>query len=96
MRSKFYLTSLVEYVQDELSEFPEYSWVIEELNKEYPILHDTPEYIRFIESENANQPGADWQFDTNLVLEETEYGLVVLDLLKNKRIGGIEFVDEIK
>ncbi len=52
-------------------------------------------YIQFVSSENANQPGSDWQFDENIVLEHDTEGTIVLDILKGGRIGGIEFVNQI-
>ena len=50
-------------------------------------------YFQFVDSKNANQIGAEWQFDTNIVLEHPDKGTIVLDVLKNKRIGGIEFLE---
>lgn len=49
-------------------------------------------YYRFVESTNANQIGAEWQFDENIVLEQDNEGDIVLDFLKNGQIGGIEFI----
>jgi hypothetical protein len=39
-----------------------------------------------------NKKGAEWQFDENIVLEHDKLGTIVIDFLKDKRIGGIEFV----
>lgn len=52
-------------------------------------------YVRFVSDENAKQPGAEWQFEGNLVLEHETEGTIVLDILKDGRIGGIEFIDQI-
>lgn len=52
-------------------------------------------YVRFVSSENANQPGAEWQFEENIVLEHETEGTIVLDILKDGRIGGIEFINQI-
>jgi hypothetical protein len=52
-------------------------------------------YYSFVDSANANQPGADWQFDENIILEQVEKGDVVLDILKGGRVGGIEFIAQI-
>lgn len=49
-------------------------------------------YVHFIDPHNANQPGADWQFRENIILETTPYGDVVLDVLQDGRIGGVEFL----
>jgi len=50
-------------------------------------------YYLFVDSKNANEPGAQWQFDENIVLEQENNGDIVLDILKDGRIGGIEFID---
>ena len=49
-------------------------------------------YYRFVDSTNANQVGAEWQFEENIVLEQDNEGDIVLDFLKNGEIGGIEFL----
>jgi hypothetical protein len=49
-------------------------------------------YYRFVDSKNANQEGAEWQFDENIVLEHETLGTIVIDYLKDRRIGGIEFL----
>ena len=53
-------------------------------------------YYRFVSSENANIPGSEWQFHDNLVIEHQKYGTIILDILKNNRIGGIEFYKFLK
>lgn len=52
-------------------------------------------YVTFVDSRNANEPGADWQFLTNLTMESPEEGFIVLDILEGNRVGGVEFVDKI-
>lgn len=49
-------------------------------------------YIHFVSQKNANQPNSEWQFEENIVLEHPKKGTIVLDVLKDKKIGGIEFV----
>ena len=49
-------------------------------------------YYKFVDSTNANEKGAEWQFDENIVLESKTLGTLVIDYLKDKRIGGIEFL----
>ena len=48
-------------------------------------------YYSFVDSSNANQKNAEWQFDENIVLEHETLGTIVIDYLKDKRIGGIDF-----
>lgn len=49
-------------------------------------------YFRFVSSDRPNQPGSEWQFYENVVLEHKTEGTIVLDVLKDGRIGGIEFI----
>lgn len=84
--------------------------IIELVKEQYPTetgiiegLKNAPEgkwtsnaYYQFVDSSNANAPGADWQFDENIVLEKKGKGDIVLDLLKDGRVGGIEFLDHIR
>lgn len=51
-------------------------------------------YLRFVNERAPNEPGSDWQFLTNLTLESIE-GLIVLDAIRDHRVGGVEFVDKI-
>ena len=53
-------------------------------------------YIRFVSRERPNLSGSEWQFEENIVLEHDTEGTIVLDILKDGRIGGIEFVSQIK
>ena len=43
----------------------------------------------FVDGTNANQPGAEWQFKNSLQVLEAD---IVIDLLTDGRIGGIEFL----
>ena len=52
-------------------------------------------YIRFVNSKNANQKGAQWQFKENIVLEHKTQGTIVLDILKDGSIGGFELLNEL-
>ena len=49
-------------------------------------------YYRFVDSKNANQIGSEWQFYDNIVLEHDSLGTIIIDYLKDNRIGGIEFM----
>lgn len=50
-------------------------------------------YIYFVSPKNADLPGSEWQFKENLIVEDETRGMVVIDLLKDGRIGGIHFVN---
>ena len=46
-------------------------------------------YFQFVDSANSNEKGAEWQHDDCIVVDEAN---IVIDLLKDGRIGGIEFL----
>lgn len=52
-------------------------------------------YISFVSGERPNQLGSEWQIEKNIVLENEKEGTIVLDILKDGRIGGIEFINQI-
>lgn len=51
--------------------------------------------IYFVSIVEPNQPDSEWQFDESVVLEHEIEGTIVLNALKDKRIGGIEFINQI-
>ena len=50
-------------------------------------------YFRVVNSMNANNAGSEWQFQENIILEHESLGMIVIDVLKGDRIGGIEFLN---
>lgn len=56
---------------------------------------ESPAYIHFVDPKDANKPGAEWQFDQNIMLESETEGRIILDVLKGGRIGGAEFLERI-
>ncbi len=46
----------------------------------------------FVDSSRPNKPGSEWQFDRNVTLDHPELGYIVLDILKDGRVGGIEYL----
>jgi len=50
-------------------------------------------YVRFVTHRRANQPGAPWQFDRTVELVDPDAGVVLVDVLQDGRIGGIELLD---
>lgn len=49
-------------------------------------------YYQFVNSRNPNQLGFVWH-DECIVIEQVNQCDIVIDLLKDGRIGGIEFID---
>ncbi len=102
------LVNIVETVHSKRKYFKK-EWLIELLKEQKPKREDLilqleemtvsewikKPYIRFVNGENANQKGAEWQFDENIVLEHKTEGTIVLDILKDGRIGGIELLNEL-
>src|SRR5438270_275853 len=86
------------------------NWIIDLVKQQEPARHDivnglieckngyweSKAYLRFVDGKDANQPGAEWQIDDCIVLEHETEGDIVIDLLKDGRIGGIEFVSRIE
>jgi len=56
---------------------------------------DCVAYLRFVPGERANRPGSEWQSDRAEVLEHPEHGCLILDVLQDGRIGGVEFYDRL-
>ena len=83
---------LIELVKQQI---PERSEIVAALEKCTRCFEESEAYIYFVDSANANEPGSQWQFQKNIVLESPE-GEIVLDLLKDGRIGGVEFVGKIE
>jgi len=70
----------------------EYPWLVDELSKCVKARKESKYYTYFVDPKNPNKPGSEWQFRDNIILEDTKYGDVVLDVLKDNRIGGVEFL----
>ncbi|MCG8839022.1 hypothetical protein G1K37_11760 [Tenacibaculum dicentrarchi] len=49
-------------------------------------------YVRFVSGFKPNEPNSEWQFEENIELEHPTEGTIILDILKNGRVGGIEFL----
>ena len=85
-------------------------WIIELIKEQEPDRTDLIEqlkkcdiqkwtrqpYIHLVSDAEPNQPGSEWQFEECIVLEHDSEGTIVLDILKDGRIGGIEFVKQLK
>ena len=54
-----------------------------------------PSYIYFVDPKNPNKPGSEWQFKKCVELKSLTEGELVLDVLEDGRIGGIEFLKKL-
>ncbi len=79
---------LVDLASNQHSDRP---WLAEALERCTRGLAESKAYVYFVDPQNANEPGARWQFRENVVLASRE-GDVVLDVLADGSIGGAEFL----
>ncbi len=73
----------------------EYPWLPDALSKCTKALASSEYYLYFVDSKNPNKPGSEWQFDENIIIEDTPFGEVALDVLDGNRIGGVEFISKL-
>jgi len=57
--------------------------------------HESDACVHFVSPRRPNRPGSAWQFRENITLEHPEHGELVLDVLKDGRVGGVEFLDRL-
>lgn len=80
------------------SELPTEFWLHEALSRCTRAVMVDPAYIHFVNPSLPNQPGSEWQFDSNIILIDKKEGELVLDILKEsnpgagRRVGGVEFI----
>lgn len=84
---------LIEAVKEQALDYP---WLPEALAKCGAGQWESPAYVGYVSRRNPNQPGSEWQFEANVVLNHQTLGMVVIDVLQGSRLGGIEFVDKIE
>jgi hypothetical protein len=80
-------SALVELAREQ---HPEEVWLPDALAACSRGRRESEAYIHFVDPDSSG-----WRFDRNLQLESPSDGLIVLDILTNHRIGGVEFVDKL-
>ncbi len=86
-------TFKIEWITELLKEQePERKDLIEQIDKIERREWLRQAYVRFVSGFRPNQPNSEWQFEENIELEHPTEGTIVLDILKDGRIGGIEFL----
>lgn len=93
MNDSINIEAIIKLVREQVPEQPE---IIAALKRCSGGKWTSSGYYQFIDSKNANQPGAAWQIAESIVLEQENKGDIVLDVLKDGQIGGIEFIDLIE
>ena len=84
---------LVELAQ---AQVPAMLWLAEAFSQCRRARKESAAYLHFVDPRNPNMPGSEWQFETNVILVHPEHGELVLDILKGRRVGGIEFINNIE
>ena len=75
-----------------LRQRPADSWLADALRACTTCSTESDAYIHFVDPVRPNEPGSEWQHEACIILDDPEHGEVVLDILKNHRIGGAEFL----
>jgi len=83
---------LVALAQEQL---PDEKWLPKALAACRSCSWESRAYAHFVDNSNPNQPGSKWQFERNLVLFDAKEGELVLDVLTERRIGGVEFLQRL-
>ena len=71
---------------------PDKPWLAAALASCTRAAEESRAYTYFVDPSNANKPGAEWQFEENIVLEHSVEGDLVFDILTGHRVGGVEFL----
>src|SRR5262249_58818443 len=83
---------LVELAKDQRPDLP---WLAESLTHCTACWRKSRIMSYFVSPDRANQPAAEWQFKEVIELVHPEHGRLKLEVLKDGRIGGIEFYDRL-
>lgn len=70
-------------------QYPQVAWLPEALARCTHYLDQGDGYFAFVERERATSPESEWGFKSNLILKH-QNGDIVLDILRNNHIGGME------
>jgi len=93
LSDRFEPAMLAAVARDQAPEFP---WLSHALENCGAGTWESDVYVRYVSGRAANLPGAEWQFEKNVVLEHPDFGTVVVDVLTAHRLGGLEFLSRIQ
>jgi hypothetical protein len=82
-------TWLVQLAKEQLPEEP---WLPAAIAACTTSRQESAAYIHFVSPADPDEPGSEWQVQTNFTLKHPTEGDVVLDVLEGNRIGGVEFL----
>ena len=78
---------LVELAREQ---YPDKPWLLEALEKCTRCLKSN-KYIYFVNPKNPDKLGSEWQYEMCLSMTSPKEGWLLLQILKNNRVGGVEF-----
>lgn len=93
MPDKFDIQKIIKLVQEQK---PESQEIVSALQNCQDGHWSGKAYYQFVDSGNPNEPGTEWQHEECIIIEQQNDGDIVIDLLKDGRVGGIEFTDLIE
>lgn len=82
-------------IEDAQAQVPEFPWLPAALSSCGPGKWESRAYVHYVSPVDPNLPDSQWHFEKNVVIDHSVLGMVVIDIMKGNRIGGIEFVDRI-
>jgi hypothetical protein len=83
---------LVALAEDQHPEHPQIASALQACTRCQP---SNQAYLTFVDP-GRPQYDAPWQFAANVWLHDPDHGEIIIDVLTNGRIGGLEFIDRIE
>jgi hypothetical protein len=76
-------------------QMPEELWLPVAIRQCRQYSSESKAYSCFVSCDKVNQPGADGQFERNILLNDKKHGELVLGILTGNRVGCVEFPDRL-
>ena len=75
--------------------FEEYPWLKSALLECTEAKEESDWYTYFVNGARPNKPNSEWQFQESITVEDSPEGEIIIDVIRNNRIGGIEYLGRI-
>ncbi len=75
--------------------FSEYPWLEDALKPCCKARKRSAFYTYFEKHSRPNEPSSNWQIQESIHIEGTREGDIILDIIKENRVGGIEFISRL-
>ena len=92
-QNKYQLIWMEEIIELLSKQEPTRTEIIKCLQKSFGGKWTSSDYFRIVSAQNANNSGSEWQFLESIILKDESLGIIILDVLKGERVGGIEFLN---